>query len=68
MVVTKPLLEDIPSPLSTEDSSVPLPNTHVMVNKNRALPLHSHGRGGTHMTRTHAFGSTHLAGITWTQI
>ena len=54
MVVTKPLLEDIPS----EDSSVPLPNTHAMVNKNRTPPLQFHGRGGTHMTRTPAMAGT----------
>ena len=58
MVVTKPLLEDIPSPLSTEDSSVPLPNSHAMVNKHRVPPLRVHGRGGTHMTRTAAMGMT----------
>ena len=53
MVVTKPLLGDIPSPLPTEDSSVPLPNTQAMVNKNRTPP-----RGGTHMSRTAAMGTT----------
>ena len=58
MVVTKPLLEDIPSPLLTEDSSVQLPNTHAMVNKNRTPPLQFHGRGVTHMSRTVVMGTT----------
>ena len=58
MVVTKPLLGDIPSPLPTEDSSVPLPNIHAMMNKNRTPLLQFHGRGGTHMSRTAVMGTS----------